>query len=276
MIKILYVILLLVCLRAAYGQAVINNKPNNDNGEPSIVVDASMSPYTIPPSVRFIRCNAVSNPVILNFPATIGGVRHIEVKKVDNTANACTPTGAGADLIDGAATRPMTVQWQALDFKDGLVGRWDLDPRPACSDMADSIACNGTQFSAMCTGQVGTGAATIYWLFPGGTTAITCLGNAGTVGNPIAVTCTAKNLRVIAAIGSAAATGSAVTLFSGTTGGTSTGLTCALNTGATTCNDTTHTYLMTAGTVTGLWSIGVTTGQATDTITSVRASFQCQ
>jgi hypothetical protein len=119
-----------------------------------------------------------------------------------------------------------------------------------------------------CTGTVGTGNGTTYMFTPGANVANVCSGTTITE-MPIALTCTAKNLYVNSGTAGAVAGSGVVALFKA---GVATALTCTVGTG-TTCNDTTHTVSMTAG---NLWSVRVTTGQATDTSANLRASFQCQ
>ncbi len=46
------------------------------------------------------------------------------IKKVDASANAVTVTAAGADTIDGAATYPLTVQYQAVAVRSDGAAWW--------------------------------------------------------------------------------------------------------------------------------------------------------
>src|ERR1035437_8130415 len=58
-------------------------------------------------------------------PATSVSGLEISVKKIDSSANACTPTRAGSDVIDGATTVSLTSQWAAAKIIDRATGFWD-------------------------------------------------------------------------------------------------------------------------------------------------------
>lgn len=62
-----------------------------------------------------ILVDASGGAVTVNLPTTSGQTTlRYEVKKIDASANAVTLDGAGAETIDGAATYPLTVQWQSV------------------------------------------------------------------------------------------------------------------------------------------------------------------
>jgi hypothetical protein len=88
-------------------------------------VNYAASPYTILAADTYLTCDATGGPVVLPLPATSGSGREITVKKIDATANACTPTRAGADVIDGATTLSLTTQWAAAKLVDRATGFWD-------------------------------------------------------------------------------------------------------------------------------------------------------
>jgi hypothetical protein len=84
----------------------------------------SNSPYSVAATDSYISCNATSGAVVINLPATTGSGREITVKKLDSSANACTPTRAGSDTIDGAATISITAQYAAVKLLDAASGSW--------------------------------------------------------------------------------------------------------------------------------------------------------
>lgn len=124
---------------------------------------------------------------------------------------------------------------------------------------------------AWCDGSVGTGNGVGYVLVPGkSNSTITCNEQASNaVPMPIPYDCLAKNLRVQAGVAGSQATSGKVELYFG---GSPTVLTCTLGTG-TQCSDLTHSVSLPAG---NSWWIQVTTGQASDATSSVKATFQCQ
>lgn len=140
--------------------------------------------------------------------------------------------------------------------------------------VAAAPTSNNAILFSYCLGTVGTGNATEYAMAPNSATASQGLCAAtvtqgADVGVPMPFACTAKNLYVHMLTAGAAAGSSVVKLYKN---GVASALTC---TGGTTkaCSDTTHTASFAAGDV---WSMTVTTGQATDTSAGVKAAFQCQ
>jgi len=84
----------------------------------------SSSPYTVLAADSYITCDATTGPITINLPAATGSGREISVKKIDSTANACTPTRAGSDTIDGATSYSLTVQYAASKVVDQASGSW--------------------------------------------------------------------------------------------------------------------------------------------------------
>ncbi|MGH7974972.1 MAG: hypothetical protein ACREBR_05575 [bacterium] len=72
-----------------------------------------------------ITCNALSAPISVALPAASSCARRIyEVKKTDFSLNNVTVVANGFDLIDGAATFPMSVQYQAVTVQSNGTGWW--------------------------------------------------------------------------------------------------------------------------------------------------------
>jgi hypothetical protein len=82
------------------------------------------SPYTVLAADTIITCDATAGAVVINLPAATATGRQITFKKIDSTANACTPTRAGSDLIDGATSFGMTVQYAAATVIDTASAVW--------------------------------------------------------------------------------------------------------------------------------------------------------
>lgn len=89
-------------------------------------VNFAASPYTILTGTEFVRCDATGGAVVINMPLATATGRRIYIKKMDGSANACTATRAGGDLIDGATTAPSATQYQSKSFSDGAAGVWDI------------------------------------------------------------------------------------------------------------------------------------------------------
>lgn len=133
-----------------------------------------------------------------------------------------------------------------------------------------TYAPNSGILNGFCNGVIGTANATTYIITPGGTGATsTACTMTGSTDTPLPISCTARNLYVVASAAGGQAGSGLTKLF---VAGSGTTLTCTLGTG-TSCNDTTHLVPITAG---QQWSIRVTTAQATDTTANIRVAFQCQ
>jgi len=89
-------------------------------------INFASSPYTVLAADTVITCDATSGAVVINLPASSGGGRQITFKKIDSTANACTPTRASTDLIDGQTTLSpaLTVQYAVASLVDTSSGVW--------------------------------------------------------------------------------------------------------------------------------------------------------
>lgn len=84
------------------------------------------SPYTATAHNSFITVNATGGAVTINLPAVSGlNGRCYIVKKTDVSVNAVTIDGAGAETIDGAATKVLAAQYDVARLVcDGSV--WHL------------------------------------------------------------------------------------------------------------------------------------------------------
>lgn len=82
------------------------------------------SPYTVASTAAYILCNATAGAVVINLPAATGTGREITVKKTDSSSNACTPTRAGSDTIDGATSYSLTTQYASSKVVDAASGSW--------------------------------------------------------------------------------------------------------------------------------------------------------
>jgi hypothetical protein len=93
---------------------------------PTVTKVNTDSPYTVLSSDFSIICNAASGAIIVNLPAATGTGRIIEIKKIDSSVNLVTPTGNGAELIDGSNTITLTAQWEAVTLQDTASGVWHI------------------------------------------------------------------------------------------------------------------------------------------------------
>jgi hypothetical protein len=128
----------------------------------------------------------------------------------------------------------------------------------------------GSIVIAFCGGTVGTGNGSAYVLAPGAAATLTqCNSSTTAVEVAMPLACTAQKMYVTAGAAGAQATSGRVRLYKA---GVQQSLGCDLGTG-TSCNDTANTVTFNTG---DLWSVRVTTAQASDTTANVRAAFVCQ
>ena len=208
--------------------------------------------------------HASANAVSIARAGTAGFEAGWYVTRVCTTGAGTTTITPTTSTINGAATLALTQNQCASIHSDGANYRAAIMSSGGGSD-------SGAILIAYCNSTVGTGNGTTYILVPGANASgNTCSGSTSATEQDVPYTCTAKNLRVRASAAGSAAGSGVVTLF---VGGSGSALTCTLGTG-TSCSDTSNTVALTAGT--SLWSMRVTTGQASDTTANVRATFQCQ
>jgi hypothetical protein len=87
-------------------------------------VNFAASPYTVVAADSVLSCDATGGAVVINLPAATATGRFLTIKKIDSTANACTPTRAGADLIDGGTSYSLTVQYASSAIVDSASAVW--------------------------------------------------------------------------------------------------------------------------------------------------------
>jgi hypothetical protein len=72
------------------------------------------------------RCDATAGAFPVTLPASMSsGDTLIRFKKIDGTANAVTITAQGSDTIEGAATKVLAAQYQAVTVQC-RTGGWDI------------------------------------------------------------------------------------------------------------------------------------------------------
>jgi len=87
-------------------------------------INNASSPYTVLAADTYLSCDATAGAVTINLPAATGSGREISIKKTDSSANACTPTRAGSDTIDGATSYSLTTQYAASKVVDQASALW--------------------------------------------------------------------------------------------------------------------------------------------------------
>lgn len=223
--------------------------------------------------------------------AAPSGVASSDILYADSTAHRLkmNNNNGGADTVVGAATTDTftnkSMSEAQLTFTDITTGNSSTSNHGFLKKLSNSasqymdgtgnwstpsgstVAANSMWF--VCGGTVGTGNGSTYFFFPflSGTSAA-CTVTSGTEMD-VPTSCTMKNLRVRAAAAGGSAGSGVITLYKDNSAST---LTCTLGTG-TSCSDVTHTVAMTAGT--NVFSIRVTTGQATDTTGNIKVTLEC-
>lgn len=84
------------------------------------------SPYSVLGTDYFISCNATAGATTITLPLATATGRQIIVKKSDASANACTISRQGADLIDGATTAVDAAQYQSFSVMDAGSAVWSI------------------------------------------------------------------------------------------------------------------------------------------------------
>lgn len=100
-------------------------------------INNASSPYSVVAADSVITCDATAGAVTINLPAATATGRQITFKKIDSSANACTLTRAGADLIDGATTYAVSVQYASSSIVDTASTVWS---RTHVSQMGGDIS----------------------------------------------------------------------------------------------------------------------------------------
>lgn len=122
-------------------------------------------------------------------------------------------------------------------------------------------------YPGWCLGTIGTGNGSVYPLPPANSSQIGCT-STQQVEPTMPFACTASHLYARTGTAGAQAGSGVVKVYKNNA---ATAITCTMGTG-TSCNDTSNSVTFAQG---DLWSIRVTTGQASDTIANPRAMFQC-
>lgn len=103
------------------------NPPTPGGGVTVITVLNSQSPFTVSSGFtnQFILAySGVATTTVLNLPAAIGSGNTITVKKEDPNLTNVVITANGMDLIDGAPTSSIGVQYATLSYIDIGLGLW--------------------------------------------------------------------------------------------------------------------------------------------------------
>lgn len=97
----------------------------DNNGSFAQAILSVSSNYVVTATDYSIFMNAAAGNRTVTLPAASSVPRRIyEVKKLDATVNLVTVIPNGADTIDGAATFPMSDQWQAVTVQSNGVNGW--------------------------------------------------------------------------------------------------------------------------------------------------------
>lgn len=98
-------------------------------------------------SVRnFYRCDATGGAFAATLPtaASAGNGATVAFKKTDASANAITVTRAGADTIDGATTKAISIQYDLVILVSDGVSAWSLMSTTAPSVFTGDSGSGGT------------------------------------------------------------------------------------------------------------------------------------
>jgi hypothetical protein len=114
------------------------------------VTNVSSSPYTVAATDGLITCDATGGARTINLPAATGTGRYIVVKKTDSSSNACTPTRAGSDTIDGATTVSLATQYDLAQLVDTASGKWSalLAPKGSAGSCGSATTSCALTFDA--------------------------------------------------------------------------------------------------------------------------------
>ena len=117
------------------------------------------SPYTVVATDSVLTCDATGGAVVINLPAATGTGRELTLKKIDSSSNACTLTRAAADVIDGATTAALSIQYASSKLADSSAGTWirthvnqQLGDVTGVSTATVVGKINGTALSGLATG----------------------------------------------------------------------------------------------------------------------------
>lgn len=91
-----------------------------------IAVRTEVGAYTAVATDYLIRADATSAGFTITLPAATGTGQMYHIKKIDSTANVVTIDGAGAETIDGATTKTISVQYSSFTIADVAAGVWNI------------------------------------------------------------------------------------------------------------------------------------------------------
>lgn len=85
------------------------------------------SAYTVASDVGCVFANATGGTITVTLPASLSwGGRPITVIKTDSSTNAVTVSRTGSDLINGATTQPVGLQYHAVTFRADGTTNWNI------------------------------------------------------------------------------------------------------------------------------------------------------
>jgi hypothetical protein len=117
----------------ATGELLVGNTgapPSWTNVLPGLVLPVtvtSSTPYAVTSTDINICVNAAGGAKVVNLPVANGTRRVLNIKKVDTSMNIVTVTAdvtGTPDLIDGDATKELTVPWTSITLQDAAVNTW--------------------------------------------------------------------------------------------------------------------------------------------------------
>jgi hypothetical protein len=154
-------LLFLSFVALAWGQTAIKRQTIAETVYDNVVTKTNAdSPYTAASGVAYISCDATGGPVVINLPVATGSGREITLKKTDASSNSCTATRTGSDVIDGAASFSLTVQYTSAKVVDATSSAWHrLHVNQVGGDVSGAstaetvLKVNGNTPGATCTNQ---------------------------------------------------------------------------------------------------------------------------
>ena len=88
-------------------------------------IDTITSSTTLTEEDNVILCDASSATVTITLPlANTAKGREYKIKKIDSSANACTITASGTDLIDGSSSMSLSSQYDYVTLISDGVSNW--------------------------------------------------------------------------------------------------------------------------------------------------------
>lgn len=95
----------------ATGDVITAAKLNRNGAVTKVFAD---SPYTILEADDIIMCDCTSGAITIVLLTAVGRIgKIIDIKKIDSSANVVTIDANGAETIDGAATKAISIQYDS-------------------------------------------------------------------------------------------------------------------------------------------------------------------